>query len=224
MNITELESAVLAETPVSPTDVLSAFRAASHEELWEAAHRVTAHFKPRTFDFCAIVNARSGRCSENCKWCAQSAHWQTACKQYGWIGTEACVKAAQEAERNGVSRLGIVTSGRGQTPAQIDEICDALRAIKANSRISRSGSLADAAGYRMRTRRVASTSASTRASRVPCSPRPAATTRTTVSSRRTPATQQKMKIYVDSSAVGETKRDLSLLFCSSVHPVGGFLI
>ena len=49
MNITELESAVLAETPVSPTDVLSAFRAASHEELWETAHRVTAHFKPRTY-------------------------------------------------------------------------------------------------------------------------------------------------------------------------------
>ena len=150
MKITELESAVLSETPVSQVDVLSAVRAASHEELWEAAHRITAHFKPRAFDFCAIINARSGRCSENCKWCAQSAHWHTACESYGWVGTEACVKAAQEAEANGVFRLGIVTSGRGQTPAQIDEICEALRAIKANSKISRCGSLGlvDEAGLR----------------------------------------------------------------------------
>ena len=150
MNISELESAVLAEKPVTPSDVLSAWRGASHEALWEAAHRVTARFKPRVFDFCAIISARSGRCGEDCKWCAQSGRWKTDCPSHGWVGTEACVRAAQEAERNGVARFGIVTSGRGQTPAQVDEVCAAVRAIAARTKISRCASLGlvDEAGLR----------------------------------------------------------------------------
>lgn len=141
MNIAELESAVLAGKPIAAADVLSACRAAAHEELWEAAHRVTARFRPKSFDFCAIVNARSGRCGENCKWCAQSAHWGANCPSYDWVGTAACVQAAEEAARNGVVRLGIVTSGRGQTPHQVDEVCAALRAIRAKTKIARCASL-----------------------------------------------------------------------------------
>ncbi|MGN0855265.1 MAG: biotin synthase BioB [Kiritimatiellia bacterium] len=141
MSISTLESRILNEMPVTPADVLSMLRTTPHPEIWEAAHRITERFKPKVFDFCAIVNARSGRCGEDCKWCAQSAHWKTSCASYGWIGTAACVKAAEEAERNGVFRLGIVTSGKGQTPAQIDEICAALRAVAAKTKIGRCGSL-----------------------------------------------------------------------------------
>lgn len=150
MNIATLESRILIEAPVTPADVLSVLRTTPSAELWAAAHRVTEHFKPKVFDFCAIVNARSGRCGEDCKWCAQSAHWKTTCEQYGWIGTAACVKAAEEAEQNGVFRLGIVTAGRGQTPAQIDEICAAVRAVAKKTKIGRCGSLGlvDAAGLR----------------------------------------------------------------------------
>lgn len=111
------------------------------EELWEIAHAVTEKFRPAAFDFCAIVNARSGRCSENCKWCAQSAHWKTSCEVYGWIGSEKCVEAAKNAERNRVRRLGVVTSGRGQTPADIKEIAEAVRAMRAESSIEICASL-----------------------------------------------------------------------------------
>ena len=82
------------------------------------------------FDFCSIINARSGRCSENCKWCAQSAHWKTGCETYGWVGTDACVKAAKEAAANGADRIGIVTSGRTLSHEDVENVCAALKAMR----------------------------------------------------------------------------------------------
>ncbi len=116
---------------ISPEEALRLLEAKEPEALRAAARAVTAHFKPRTFDFCAIINARCGRCSEDCKWCAQSARYETGCDVFGWVGAKACADAAKAAETNGVVRIGIVTSGRGQTPAQIEEICAALRAMRA---------------------------------------------------------------------------------------------
>ena len=99
-------------------------------ELRERAHETTLRCVERRFDFCAIINARSGRCTENCKWCAQSAHWKTGCESYGWVGAEACVKAAKDAEASGADRIGIVTSGRGLSPSDVDDVCAALRAMR----------------------------------------------------------------------------------------------
>ena len=141
MDLAELEQIVLADGEITAKEVLEVLQSAPREDLWECAHRITAHFKPKVFDFCAIVNARCGNCTENCKWCAQSAHWRAKCGAHGWIGTEAAVAAAAAAEANGVHRFGIVTSGRGQTPSQIDEICAAVSAIRERTKIHRCASL-----------------------------------------------------------------------------------
>ena len=97
------------------------------QELRERAHEVTERCVEKRFDFCSIINARSGRCTENCKWCAQSAHWKTGCETYGWVGTEACVKAAKEEAANGADRIGIVTSGRRLSHEDVENVCAALR-------------------------------------------------------------------------------------------------
>ena len=94
------------------------------------AHEMTERCVEKRFDFCSIINARSGRCSENCRWCAQSAHWKTGCETYGWVGTEACVKAAQEAAANGADRIGIVTSRRCLSPEDVVSVCAALREMR----------------------------------------------------------------------------------------------
>lgn len=99
-------------------------------ELRERAHALTLAMKNRTFDFCSIVNAKSGRCSENCKWCAQSAHWHTGCEEHGFIGAAPCVEAAKNAKANGAKRIGIVTSGRGMTPKDLENTCRALEAMR----------------------------------------------------------------------------------------------
>ena len=122
-------------------EALALLRPERREELRERAHEVTERCVEKRFDFCSIINARSGRCTENCKWCAQSAHWKTGCETYGWVGTEACVKAAKAAEANGADRIGIVTSGRCLSPEDVGHACDALKAIRAESSIGLCASL-----------------------------------------------------------------------------------
>ena len=115
---------------ISREEALALLKPERRKELRERAHTVTERCVEKRFDFCSIINARSGRCSENCKWCAQSAHWKTGCETYGWVGTEACVKAAQEAAANGADRIGIVTSGRCLSPEDVDNVCAALREMR----------------------------------------------------------------------------------------------
>ena len=103
-------------------EALALLKPERRQELRERAHEVTERCVEKRFDFCSIINARSGRCSENCKWCAQSAHWKTGCETYGWVGTEACVAAAREAAANGADRIGIVTSGRCLSRDDVDNV------------------------------------------------------------------------------------------------------
>ena len=115
---------------IGKDEALALLKPERRDELRERAHEVTEKHVAKRFDFCSIINARSGRCSENCKWCAQSAHWKTGCESYGWVGTEACVKAAKEAEANGADRIGIVTSGRCLSHEDVENVCAALRAMR----------------------------------------------------------------------------------------------
>lgn len=115
---------------ITREEALALLRPERRGELRARAHDMTERCVEKRFDFCSIINARSGRCSENCKWCAQSAHWKTSCENYGWVGTDACVKAAEEAEANGADRIGIVTSGRCLSREDVGNVCDALRAMR----------------------------------------------------------------------------------------------
>ena len=122
-------------------EALALLKPERREELRERAHETTLRCVEKRFDFCAIINAKSGRCTENCKWCAQSAHWKTGCETYGWVGTEACVKAAKDAEANGADRIGIVTSGRTLSHEDVDNVCAALYEMRKASRIGLCASL-----------------------------------------------------------------------------------
>ena len=126
---------------IGRAEALALLEPSRRHELRERAHETTLRFVERRFDFCSIVNARSGRCGEDCKWCAQSGHWRTGCGEHGWIGTEACVKAAKDAEANGADRIGIVTSGRRLSPADVENVCAALREMRKATGICLCGSL-----------------------------------------------------------------------------------
>ncbi len=130
-----------APESISREEAIALLAPARRGELRERAHETTERFVEKRFDFCAIINAKSGRCSENCKWCAQSAHWKTGCELHGWVGSDACVKAAKDAEANGADRIGIVTSGRALSHEEVDNVCAALKAMRKASPSGLCGSL-----------------------------------------------------------------------------------
>lgn len=99
------------------------------DELYDAAEEITRRMCPPVFDSCSIVNARSGRCPENCKWCAQSAHYSTGCDTYDIIDEEQCMTEARYNHAKGVKRFSLVASGRAVRGDALKHICGMLRRI-----------------------------------------------------------------------------------------------
>ncbi len=79
--------------------------------LLSAADTIRSHFHGKSFDLCSIINARSGKCSENCRFCAQSAHYTVAVETYPVVSPEDALKVAKENEAWHVRRFSLVTAG-----------------------------------------------------------------------------------------------------------------
>ena len=80
-------------------------------------------------EFCSLINARNGKCSQNCKYCAQSSHYCTNIESYPLVDIQEVIKAAKESKENKVSRFAIVTSGK--TPDEGRDFQIELDMIKA---------------------------------------------------------------------------------------------
>ena len=79
--ISKEEALALAEMPL--------------EELTQAADEIRQKFCKNQFDLCTIINGKSGKCSENCKYCAQSSFYPTDVESYPLLGTEELLKQAE---------------------------------------------------------------------------------------------------------------------------------
>jgi len=100
--------------------------------LFSAASALRERFKGKTIGLCGIVNAKSGRCSEDCKFCAQSSHYETQAPVYPLLSSSRIVREAEALADNGVKRFGIVTSGKKITgDRQWREILTAVEQIGA---------------------------------------------------------------------------------------------
>lgn len=109
--------------------------------LRDGAARLTRELTGRQFESCSIVNARSGRCSENCKWCAQSAHFHTGCETYDLIDRKECLAAAEANAKAGVRRFSLVASGRSVKGKALKAVCSMLREAKERTGIQTCASL-----------------------------------------------------------------------------------
>ncbi len=100
------------------------------EELCKAADEIREHFCGNRFDICTIINGKSGKCPEDCKFCAQSAYYHTAAEEYPLLDTKEIVRQAKYNADHGVHRFSIVTSGRSLKDAEIEQMCGAIREIR----------------------------------------------------------------------------------------------
>lgn len=106
------------------------------EPLCRKADELRRHFCGDGFDLCSIVNAKSGRCSENCRFCAQSAWYPTRIAVYPLRDTEELVAEAKRQEAQGMLRYAIVTAGKRVTGEELDQICRAAERILQETNLS----------------------------------------------------------------------------------------
>ncbi len=90
----------------------------SFQVLLEGADRLRRLYREKV-SLCAIVNAKSGRCGEDCRFCAQSGHYQTGVDRFGLIDVEAMLTAASAAKKMGACRFSTVVSGRRLPPEEL---------------------------------------------------------------------------------------------------------
>ncbi len=110
--------------------------------LFAEASRIREHLRGNSVSLCSIINAKSGRCPENCAFCAQSASHRTDIRVYPLVDEDDILRHAKEAERHGARCYGIVTSGTGVKPGQeLELLCNALRRIRRETSIEPSCSL-----------------------------------------------------------------------------------
>lgn len=134
--VRELEGKVFAGESISREDALRLLDAPL-EELAGAADRIRERFCGNAFDMCTIINGKCGKCSEDCKYCAQSAHYHTSCgESYGLLSTEELLEQAKYNDGRGVLRYSIVTSGRALPDAEVEQACESIRAIRRETGIS----------------------------------------------------------------------------------------
>ena len=110
-------------------------------ELLVKADQIRRIHCGKTLDICSIINAKSGRCSEDCKYCAQSGHHSTSVAVYPLLSSQELFEAASKARADGALRFGIVTSGNRLSEAELNQLTAVIKKIIREAGISVCGSL-----------------------------------------------------------------------------------
>jgi biotin synthase len=131
--ISEVLDRVLSGTNID-FGMVSELSKAEGADLWDlfaVAGKVRGHFRGDAVDICSIVNAKSGACSEDCSYCAQSVHHNTGAKVYPLISVDQMASAAESAKNNGAKRFCIVTSGRGiDSHTDLENIAEGIQRVR----------------------------------------------------------------------------------------------
>jgi biotin synthase len=139
-----LEERVLAggEVTADEANEMMALDKSGLYELFASANRIARHFKGWEVELCGIINAKSGRCAEDCAFCSQSIHHETDAPVYSLKDSVELARAALSSKEDGADRFGIVTSGtRIKDGEELETICNAVRTIAACEGITPCASL-----------------------------------------------------------------------------------
>lgn len=147
MNFTKtMKEKVLSGEKITKEEALTLYEQ-EFQELTTSANQIRQHFCGNRFDLCTIINGKSGRCSEDCKYCSQSAHFNTKCEEYPLLPLEEVVTHAKKKEVQGVQRYSIVTSGRDLSDPEIQEVCHIVTELSKKTGLKICGSFGLLQGY-----------------------------------------------------------------------------
>ena len=113
-----------AKTKLSKEELLKLYNMDLKELL-----QLSSKYIKDTVEFCSIVNARNGKCSQNCKYCAQSSHYRTDIESYPLIPVKDVIKAAEESRENKADRFAVVTSGKTPDEEDFDKVLEMIKAL-----------------------------------------------------------------------------------------------
>jgi biotin synthase len=130
--IREIGEKVLGGGSVSLKEILPLLEAKGPDimDLAAVANRVRDEFNGNEIDLCSLLNAKSGRCSEDCAFCAQSAHYKTEAPAYPLMDTHQMVREAKEARKRKATRFCLISSGRQLNDKEFEVILSGLDQIR----------------------------------------------------------------------------------------------
>lgn len=133
-NIDNLYQKSLNDEKISKEEALSLLNE-NPKILWNKANDLRIHFCGKNFDLCTIINGKSGRCSENCKYCAQSSYYSTEVETYPLLDKDKFLQEAKVNEKAEAHRFSIVTSGKTLSKSEVDKISKIYKAISIETKI-----------------------------------------------------------------------------------------
>ena len=141
MDLKKLADDIINGKKLTRKDDLSFFIDYVLDALLEGADKIREYFCGDKVDLCTIINGRSGRCGEDCKYCAQSAHNHTNCEVYDFLPKEKILAEALANEKEGVDRFAIVTAGRSLSGEDFEKAIDAYETMHKECKLDLCASL-----------------------------------------------------------------------------------
>ncbi len=141
MDLKKLADDIINGKRLKREDDLSFFINCDLDALLEDADKIREYFCGDKVDLCTIINGRSGRCGEDCKYCAQSAHNHTNCEVYDFLPKEKILAEALANEKEGVDRFAIVTAGRSLSGEDFEKAIDAYETMHRECKLDLCASL-----------------------------------------------------------------------------------
>lgn len=139
--INTLRDKVLNGESITREEAIALSNVENKEALYSASAIIRKKMAGDSFDTCSVVNARSGLCGENCKWCSQSISYNTNADSYEFIAEKDIVNMAKRNAEYGINRFSFVTSGRAISDKNLDTLCNYAKIIKKDVGINLCASL-----------------------------------------------------------------------------------
>lgn len=140
-HIDHIVSSILSGKRIDKKTALLLAEHPDRQQVWNGADRIRKRFHGSRFSLCSIINAKSGRCTEDCRFCAQSARHKSGVDEYETVDLHITEKIAADCSRHGVHRLSLVTSGRGPDQALLDKLESHYTAIAQQANLKLCGSM-----------------------------------------------------------------------------------